>query len=115
MGIFIYVSIAKSVTEEEWSKVYEETLQFARIFSLAERKIVDIKGINVQCLALTEEWTETCCDWEYTGWRADGDYMTMRTAEEYCMPKMLVKEEDVDAEAPVAFFGALPAYLDYDW
>ena len=115
MGIFIYVSIAKSVTEEEWSKVYEETLQFARIFSLAERKIVDIKGINVQCLALTEEWTETRCDWEYTGWRADGDYMTMRTAEEYCMPKMLVKEEDVDAEAPDAIFGALPAYLDYDW
>ena len=28
MGIFIDVSIAKSVTREEWSRVYEETLQF---------------------------------------------------------------------------------------
>lgn len=28
MGIFIDVSIAKSVTREEWSGVYEETLQF---------------------------------------------------------------------------------------
>lgn len=114
MGIFIDVSISKSVTEEEWSKVYEETLQFARMFSLAERKKVDIKGINVQCLALTEERTETCGDREYTGWRADGDYVTMRTAEEYYTPKMLIKE-DVDDEAPDAIFGALPAYLDYDW
>ena len=38
MGIFIRLSISKSVTKEEWKKVYEETLQLIKNFPFAERR-----------------------------------------------------------------------------
>ena len=31
MGIYIYLAISKSVTKEEWEKVYGETLQLKTI------------------------------------------------------------------------------------
>ena len=36
MGIFIYLGISKSVTKEEWEKVYQETLGHVHAFPLAE-------------------------------------------------------------------------------
>ena len=32
MGIFIHLEVSKSVTEEEWENVYEETLALVKAF-----------------------------------------------------------------------------------
>ena len=53
MGVFIKLSISKSVTKEEWSKVYEETLQLIKYFPLAECEIVKIHGVDTMCLVKT--------------------------------------------------------------
>ena len=36
MGIFIHLSVSKSVTEDEWASVYRETLRLVEAFPFAE-------------------------------------------------------------------------------
>jgi hypothetical protein len=55
MGIFIHLDISKSVTKPEWEAVYEETLQLIKHLPLAERRQVDIHGVDTICLVKTEE------------------------------------------------------------
>ena len=43
------------------------------------------------------------------------DYNTLNGAEEYYLPRDLIQEGEVHAEAGDAIMGVLPAYLDYDW
>ena len=50
MGIFIHMSISKSVTKREWEGVYEETLQLVKAFLLAEKRKVECKGVETICL-----------------------------------------------------------------
>lgn len=118
MGIFIYMDVSKSVKKEEWNQVYAETLQLVKAFPLAERRTVRCKGIDTFCLTPTKEH-EMPQSWfdkkPKTGWQADGDYETMRTAETYYLPKDLVEDREPEPDAGDALLGVLPAYLDYDW
>lgn len=118
MGIFIHMSISKSVTKREWENVYEETLQLAKLFPLAERQKVKCRGIETICLVPTVE-REEAYGWHgekiRQGWFADGDYETMRTAEEYALYRDMIDENEVEMDAGDALLGALPAYLNYDW
>lgn len=120
MGIFIHLEVSKSVTEEEWEKVYEETLTLVKAFPLAERRKVPCRGIETICLVPTIE-REDSYGWnnEKTriGWTADGDYETMNIAEEYYLPRNLIDGDGVETEeeAGDAMMAALPAYLNYDW
>ncbi len=118
MGIFIHLFVSHSVTEDEWSSVYKESLTLIRSFPLAERREVIIRGIKTMCLIPTEERQETNVwykDKVRTGWFADGDYETLCTAEEFFLPRDLVTGETYDPAAPDAMFSMLPAYLDYEW
>lgn len=118
MGIFIHMDVSKSVKKEEWNKVYAETLQLVKAFPLAEQRTVRCKGIDTICLTPTEEHEMPWSRFDKkpnTGWWADGDYETMRTAETYYLPKDLVEDREPEPDAGDALLGVLPAYLDYEW
>ena len=55
MGIFIHLEVSKSVTEEEWENVYEETLALVKACPLAERRKVPCRWIETICLVPTIE------------------------------------------------------------
>jgi hypothetical protein len=118
MGIFIHLDISKSVTKPEWEAVYEETLQLIKNLPLAERRKVDIHGVDTICLVKTEEHTFSPL-WgnheERLGWKADGDLETLKSAEEYFLPRDLIGDNVVEEDAGDAMLGDCPAYLNYDW
>ena len=118
MGISIHISISHSVTKEEWTAVYRETLRLVEAFPFAERRKVSIRGIDTVCLVPTRE-REDRYGWNNekirTGWFADGDYETLCTAEDYYLPRDLITDDTYDPDAPDAMFGMLPAYLPYEW
>lgn len=117
MGIFIHIGISKAVQKKEWERIYEETLQLAKKFPLADMREVECRGNDVFCLTPTKEreyrygWNEektTMC------WCAFGDYETMHTAEGFFLLRDMV-QEDYESDAGDALLGVLPAYLSYDW
>lgn len=117
MGVSIHLVISKSVTKQEWEKVYEESLKMLEEFPLAERDKVEYYGETMSCMIPTRER-----EYEYNwgrktrlGWCADGDYETLKGAEEYFLARDLIGENEVLADAGDAIMRALPAYLDYDW
>lgn len=118
MGISIHLAVSKSVTREEWKGVYEETLRFIKIFPLAEGEDKDIHGIKTFCLVPTEE-KETSYGWNHEkikkGWRAIGDYQSMHTAENYYLPRDLVREDEMNPNVEDAISGAIPDYMDFGW
>ena len=118
MGISIHISISHSVTKEEWTAVYLETLRLVEAFPFAERRKVSVRGIDTVCLVPTRERKERY-GWNNekirTGWFADGDYESLCTAEEYYLPRDLITDDTYDLDAPDAMFGMLPAYLPYEW
>jgi hypothetical protein len=117
MGIFINLVISKSVTKSEWEAVYEETLRLIKNLPLAERRQVDIHGVNTMCLVKTEEhdfpsiWSHRG---ERIGWATEGDLETLKRAEEYFLPRDLIGEDKIEEDAGDAMLGAFPAYLDFD-
>lgn len=118
MGVCISLSISKAVTPQEWQEVYEEALCLAKELNLAMRKEVRIQGIDTIRLVPVDEFEQTSgCNNEHMRyfWSADGDYLYMRTAESFSMPRDLVKQEDVDPDAGDAMIAKLPEYLDYPW
>ena len=50
MGIFINMIISKSVTREEWEKVYEETLLLVKKFPFAEKRKIKIHNFIISGL-----------------------------------------------------------------
>lgn len=119
MGVFIHLAISTSVTKEEWQDVYQEATQLMETFPLAEQRKVPIRGIPTHCLVRTMERDE-----EYgwprkkirTGWFADGDYESMRTAEDFFLPRDLVDEESYEPDAPDAMMTVAPSCMvGYKW
>lgn len=118
MGIFIYLAISKAVTPKEWEQVYEESLQLVEKLPFAERRKVNIHGIDTICLVHTKEREERC-GWRgeevRIGWETIGDCESLRTAEDYGLSRNFIAETDVEPDAGDAMMGALPSYLSYDW
>ena len=50
MGVSIHLVISKSVTKQEWEKVYEESLKMLEEFPLAERDCVEYYGKTMPCM-----------------------------------------------------------------
>ncbi len=115
MGIFIHMCISKAVTKQEWEAVYEETLWLVEAFPLAERRMVNCKGIETMCLTPTVERDVEMGIWSNKrirrGWMADGDYETMHEAEDYCLWRDMVGDE-VISDAGDALWGLIPWTLD---
>lgn len=118
MGISIHLNISKSVTQEEWEQVYNETLCLVEKFPLAEKRKVPVHGIDTFCMVSTKEREETYLYPKKKTvrlWSAIGDLDTLKTAEEYSLPRELVDESSYEPDAGDALLGALPAYMSYAW
>ena len=118
MGIYVHMSVSKTVTKREWERVYEETLQLVKAFPLAEKREVNCRGVETICLVPTKE-REIIYDWndeeKRIGWCTNGDYNTMHTAETYTLYRDMVSDDGVDENAGDALLDALPSYLTADW
>ena len=117
MGIFIYVDISKAVTQEEWEKVYEETLTLVNEFPMAETARVKLKGVETYCLIRTEERInkDKYSEASKKGWAVSGDYESMVRAECNYTPRELVDSRQYDPSAGDAIISSLPNCLDYAW
>lgn len=115
MGIVIHLEVSKSTTEEEWSRVYQESLVLVDAFPLAERGTITYLGKQVVCAVRTRERQQPYRGGAEYGWCAEMDYDTLNQAEDYYLPRNLVDSKNIDKEAYDAMMGALPACLDYDW
>ena len=82
---------------EEWSRVYEESLELVKAFPLAERGTDTYAGKQVICAVRTRE--RKIGSGEKWGWCAQMDYDTLHGAENYYLPKNLVDSKDIDKEA----------------
>lgn len=114
MGIFIFVSISKSVTEKEWEKVYKETLKLVEIFPFAERGIITYAGEDIVCAVRTKEREISFGESKERGWCTTMDYNSLDGAEEYFIPEKLVDDRKLNLSAGDAMLEALPAYMNYD-
>ena len=115
MGIFIHLEVSKSVTEEEWSRVYEESLELVKTFPLAERGTISYAGQQVTCAVRTEEREVRYRNGTKRGWCTEMDYDTLNWAEEYCLLKDFVDSGDIDSDAGDAMMGVVPNCTNYDW
>lgn len=117
MGIFIHMCVAKSVTKEEWEKVYEESLQLVEKFPLVNIQNVEIQGLNTTCLVKTKEkvykrdypYIE-----EWLGWDTVGDSISLKTAENFFLPRDLVGDSEVEKNAGDAMLTMIMSFLDRD-
>ena len=115
MGIEIHLAISKSVTKEEWEKVYEETLKLLKALPLAEKRRVDIKGIPTMCLTKAKEQVfPSRWDDDRVGWMVEGDLETMRRAEEFFLPRDITKGRQICEGEEDVILSILPDYIDMD-
>lgn len=92
MGIFLHLSISKSVTKEEWDAVYQESLELVDAFELCEARKVKVRGIETFCFVRTKERERIRyhdSDDVITWWNCIGDYDSMCCAENYFLPREL--------------------------
>lgn len=117
MGIYIYLDISKSVSQEQWSKVYKESLHLAEQLPFAELQRTEIQGISILCLTPTKEH-EALYRFRQNdtsrGWIASGNYMDMTLAEEHTLYEKLVDKNGVQPDAGDAIMNRLPSFIDCD-
>jgi hypothetical protein len=107
MGISLSINVAKSVTQEEWQSVYEETLCLAEKFELADIGTFKWKeGIEAICLVRTKEREIDYWDDIELGWGAVSDYNSLEDSDWYGLKRNLVKPEEFNPEAldPMAVY-----------
>ncbi len=108
MGIVIHQNISRSVTRDEWERVYEETLVLVQAFPLGEMYTTTYEGEEFTAVYRTKERKH---DWGI-GWAASMDYDTLYGAEEYTLPRDLVGDGNPDPEAGDGMMGAMPICMD---
>ncbi len=90
MGIFINLHIARSVTQEEWEPVYEESLALAKKFHLMDSEYTELCGEKLYCGVPVAEREERGIRF----WRTIGDYDTMERAEDQRLRRSLAHQEN---------------------
>lgn len=110
MGIFIHLVISENIKKDEWLRVYEESLKLVKAFPFYEMAARNYYGEKLYCAVPTEEreWLDRM------GWHTIGDYQTLRSAEDYFLPRDLGRD-DYDGELTDALMGLAPAYCGFDW
>ena len=103
MGIYMHLLVSGAVTPNDWQAAYQETLKLVQAFSLGELREKEVAGVPVYCLTPTEERTQPAA-WRkngaWTGWTANGDMLTLRTAEEYSIISTFSSETGFPRTAP---------------
>lgn len=119
MGVFIYLDVSRSVTKDEWEKVYEETLKLIENFPFGEMRKIEIHNVEVNCFVPTRERERDCRilgrKKTTTGWGTFGDLEHLETGEMFYLFRDLVDDQRVEPDAGDAMLSALPDYMNYDW
>lgn len=84
---YLCFSISNSVTQEEWTKVYEESLALANKINLADWGKFYYKGIRHYAYCKVKEQTEKEFDKEKHFWLACGEYNYMGDGEYFRLDK----------------------------
>lgn len=111
MGIYINLNISDTVTKKEWSRAYNKSLSLVEKMPLIEKGLKRCYGADLVYAKKTTEGV-----WRYNGemgWHAIGDSITMKTAENYFLPKdiLMLKETGEDTGPYVdPYMSILPAY-----
>lgn len=111
LGIYICMSISKAVTQTEWEKVYNETVELVEKLPLAELQTVEIHGNDTMCVVPTKERDMVVGTSKTKGWRTSGDLESLGVAESFALNQNLVHMKLVNLEAGDALLGAIPEYL----
>ena len=117
MGLYLYLSLSKSITTEEWKEIYPKTLILAEKFQLADFEKLNIRNNSVNCLVPTKEkefMYGLFSEKKTIGWNTIGDYKSLRFAEDFFVPKYL-QNEPIEPDAGDAIMGALPGCLNKSW
>lgn len=114
MGIYIYLAVSKSVTQQEWEKVYKETVNLVEKLPLAELRNVEIHGSDTLCVVPTKERNMFYGNEKTKGWKTSGDRESLGIAESFYLCKNLVHIELVNLDAGDAILGAIPKSLEED-
>lgn len=102
MGSFVYLAVSKSVTQEEWEKVYEESLKLVDALDLSEFREMEIRGTKVACITKTKErMIHPLYGDPYMAWVADGDYEYMTSCEDNSLPRQIRYTPMPDAVDPL--------------
>lgn len=85
MGIYIYLNISDTITENEWEKAYQKSVRMVNQLPLMEAVEKEYYGQQLVCAVKTVErsW------FGKVGWHTIGDSITLKTAEDYFLPKEL--------------------------
>lgn len=115
MGIFIHLNISDTVTRDEWEKAYQKSVCLMEKMPFAEQKVKMYHGSRLVCLTRTteKEW------YGKIGWHTIGDSVSLKTAEDYFLPKDIVHSDkkSIDMEPYVdPYMRILPVYslLDFE-
>lgn len=111
MGIYICMSISKSVTQQEWEHVYKETVELVEKLPLAELQTVEIHGNDTMCVVSAKERDMVVGTSKTKGWRTSGDLESLGIAESFTLHQNLIHMELVNLEAGDAILGSIPEYL----
>ena len=92
MGVYVYIDLSKSITKEEWTSVYNESLELLKVFPFAERQRKKIDTNEVVCLTRTKERKSENGNGAQMKWIACGDMETLECGEEFVVRKNLIDE-----------------------
>ena len=110
MGIFIHLNISDTITEDEWKRAYQKSVMLMEKMPFIERAEKKCYGARLIYAAKTMEK-------DYYGrvdWHTIGDSISMKTAEDYFLPKNINVSEKMDAGVD-PYMSILPAYGDFSF
>lgn len=104
MGVYLDLIISKAVTQDEWEKVYEETLHLLQFLPLVEYGHKYIDGIRVKCLVKSKEKT---FEWNGNalGWGVNGESYYDYRMEDFILFRNFEHEKNIpiDMQNPILY------------
>lgn len=114
MGIFIHLNISDTITEDEWERAYQKSVKLMEKMPFIEKTVKGYHGTSLVCTTKTveKEW------YGKYGWHTIGDSVSMKTAEDYFLPKNIIVTEKTDESVKLyvdPYMSILPAYSNFDF
>ena len=106
---YLHFSISKSVSQEEWTKVYEETLVLADKIALADWGKFYYNGVRSNAYCKVKEQTKEDFGKVKHFWQACGDYNYMSTGEYFRLEREI---DNYNENAVPAILGQLYLFPD---
>ncbi len=99
MGVSIHLKLSESITQKEWTAVYERSHIIAEKSGFYDYGKKEVHGENVPCIFPSEE---ICCCNE-TGWRVVGSLPSYKGAEDFFMPKTFGTAERISVPYDILY------------